>query len=205
MEHTLAHTEHRDDFGAKLGMWIFIFTELLLFGGLFLVYAVYRWKFSAGFHEAAAELNTFIGTVNTVALLISSMTVAMSLTALQKGNSKLAVNLILITIFLGLVFLFNKYHEWGTEIRDGLYPGSENLMAQDMRGVALFFGLYFFMTGLHMLHMIIGMVLLAIIAIRVKSGKVNSNRYMLLQNGSLYWCLVDLIWIFLFPLLYLVS
>lgn len=205
MEHTVSHTEHRDDFGAKLGMWIFIFTEMLLFGGLFLVYTIFRWKYSGAFHEAAAELNTFIGSINTVALLISSMTIAMSLTALQKNNPKLAVNLILMTILLGIVFLFNKYHEWGTEIRDGLYPGSNNLMSQELKGAALFFGLYFFMTGLHMLHMLVGMVLLTIIAFRVKSGKVNSNRYMLLQNGSLYWCLVDLIWIFLFPLLYLVT
>ena len=205
MEHTIAHTEHRDDFGAKLGMWIFIFTEMLLFGGLFLVYTILRKEHPKGFHEASAELNAFVGTINTVVLLISSMTVAMSLTALQKGNSKLAVNLLLATILLGLVFLFNKYHEWGTEIRDGLYPGSENLMSQKIEGVALFFACYFFMTGLHMLHMIVGMILLTIIAIRVKAGKVNSDKYMLLQNGSLYWCLVDLIWIFLFPLLYLVT
>ena len=205
MEHTATHTEHRDDFGTKLGMWIFIFTEMLLFGGLFLVYTILRWKHPEGFHEAAAELNTFIGTVNTVILLISSMTVAMSLTAVQKNNPKLAVNLLLITVLLGACFLFNKYHEWGTEIRDGLYPGSENLITQKVEGVALFFGLYFFMTGLHMLHMVAGMVLLTIIAIRVKSGKVNSDKSMLLENGSLYWCLVDLIWIFLFPLLYLVT
>ena len=204
MENTVTHIEHRDDFGAKLGMWIFIFTEMLLFGGLFLVYSVFRWKFSADFHEAATELNTFLGTINTVVLLISSMTVAMALTAIQKNNPKLAVNLLLITVFLGCVFLFNKYHEWGTEIRDGLYPGAANLMNQQ-HGVTLFFGLYFFMTGLHMLHMIAGMILLTIIAIRVKSGKVNSNKYTLLENGSLYWCLVDLIWIFLFPLLYLVT
>jgi cytochrome c oxidase subunit III len=204
MDSTVAHTEHRDDFGAKLGMWIFIFTELLLFGGLFLVYAVYRQMYPADFHNAATELNAFLGTFNTVALLVSSMTIAMSLTAVQKGNPKLAVRLILITLFLGVVFLFNKYHEWGTEIRDGLYPGADNLMTQN-HGVTLFFGLYFFMTGLHMFHMIAGMVLLTIIAIKIHKGKITAQDNVLLQNGSLYWCLVDLIWIFLFPLLYLIT
>ncbi|MDP4210845.1 MAG: cytochrome c oxidase subunit 3 [Bacteroidota bacterium] len=203
MESVVTHAEHRDDFGAKLGMWIFIFTELLLFGGLFLVYAVYRRLYPADFHDAALELNAFLGTLNTVALLISSMTVAMSLTAVQKGNQKLAARLILVTILMGVFFLFNKYHEWGTEIRDGLYPGSENLMGQ-AHGVTLFFGLYFFMTGLHMLHMLVGMILLIVTWVKIKSGAINSERYVLLENGSLYWCLVDLIWIFLFPLLYLI-
>jgi cytochrome c oxidase subunit III len=204
MENTVIHTEHRDDFGAKLGMWIFIFTELLLFGGLFLVYTVYRRMYPADFHDAAMELNAFIGTTNTVLLLISSMTVAMSLTAIQKNNPKLSARLILVTILLGAAFLFNKYHEWGTEIREGLYPGSENLMSQN-HGVTLFFGLYFFMTGLHMFHMIIGLVLLIVIRAQIVSGKINHDRYTLLENGSLYWCLVDLIWIFVFPLLYLVN
>ncbi len=203
MEQT-AIQEHRDDFGAKLGMWIFIFTELLLFGGLFLVYSVYRSKFPADFHDSSLELNTFIGTLNTVILLISSMTIAMSLTAIQKDNPKLAVRLIQLTLFLGCLFLLNKYHEWSTEIHEGLYPGSENLMLQN-NGVTLFFGLYFFMTGLHMFHMLVGFVLLTIIIFKIKSGKINANSYTLLNNGSLYWCMVDLIWIFLFPLLYLIA
>lgn len=204
MENATTHVEHRDDYGAKLGMWIFIFTEMLLFGGLFLVYAVFRRLHPAEFHLAASQLDAFIGVLNTVLLLISSMTVAMSLTAVQKNNPKLAIRLILITLILAIVFIFNKYHEWGTEIHDGLYPGSEFLQTQS-HGVILFFGLYFFMTGLHVFHMLIGIVLLSVVAIRIKKGHITADKYVLLENGSLYWCLVDLIWIFLYPLLYLVS
>ncbi len=204
MENVVTHSVHRDDYGAKLGMWIFIFTELLLFGGLFLVYAVFRRMYPGDFHDAALQLNGFIGTINTVVLLVSSMTVAMSLTAIQKGNPRLAVNLILITLLLAIVFLFDKYHEWSTEIEEGLYPGSDTLL-QQTHGVILFFGLYFFMTGLHVFHMLVGIVLLSIVIVRIKRGKINSDRYVLHENGSLYWCLVDLIWMFLFPLLYLVT
>ncbi len=204
MENVTVHSEHRDDFGAKLGMWLFIFTELLLFGGLFLVYAVYRRMYPVDFHVAATHLNAFIGTVNTVVLLISSMTIAMSLTAVQKNNPRLAINLIFITLLLAVVFLVNKYHEWGSEISEGLYPGSNILQLQN-HGIILFFGLYFFMTGLHVLHMIVGMVLLTIVLVKIKSKVITSDRYVLHENGSLYWCLIDLIWMFLFPLLYLVT
>lgn len=204
MNNVVTHVEHRDDYGAKLGMWIFIFTEMLLFGGLFLVYTVYRRLHPADFHLAASQLDAFIGVLNTVILLVSSMTVAMSLTAIQKNNPKLAVRLILITLALACFFIINKYHEWGAEIKDGLYPGSDFLQTQP-KGVILFFGLYFFMTGLHVFHMIVGIVLLSVISIKIKKKQVTSESYILLENGSLYWCLVDLIWIFLYPLLYLVS
>jgi cytochrome c oxidase subunit III len=204
MENIGTHAEHRDDYASKLGMWLFIFTELILFGGLFLVYTIFRKINAADFHDASTELNAFIGIFNTVLLLISSMTVAMSLTAMQKNNPRLAVGLIIITLILGLIFIFNKYNEWGAEIKDGLYPGSDFLATQK-HGVILFFGLYFFMTGLHVFHMVVGIVLLSVIAIRIRKGKINSNHYVLLENGSLYWCLVDLIWIFLYPLLYLVT
>lgn len=196
--------EHRDDLGAKMGMWLFIFTELLLFAGLFIVYAVYRAKYHDDFHIAGHQLNVFIGALNTVILLISSATIAMSLTAIQKGNKKDAIWLIFATILFGLIFLVNKYFEWGHKIEHNIYPGSE-LVLSLKRGELLFFGLYYFMTGLHALHIIIGLTLLTIVLIKVKSGKINSERYVLMENGALYWHLVDLIWIFLFPLLYLIS
>jgi cytochrome c oxidase subunit III len=196
--------EHRDDEGSRLGMWIFIFSELLLFGGLFLVYAVYRSMYSQQFHEAALELNAFIGVLNTIILLISSMTVAMGITAFQKGNKKLSLLLIALTLILACIFLVNKYFEWGHKFHLHLYPGSD-LMLQLEHGHILFFGLYYFMTGLHGLHIIIGGILLAICFFKVKNGSINSDKNVLLINAGLYWHLIDLIWIFLFPLLYLIS
>ena len=194
----------RDDLGSRLGMWIFIFTEILLFGGLFLVYAVMRHNYSDDFHQASQHLDTYIGAINTVVLLVSSMTVAMSLTAVQKKNTRLAITLLGITLLCAAIFLFNKYFEWGHKISIQLYPGSD-LIVTLKRGYILFFGLYFFMTGLHMLHLIVGAVILAIVMIKVYTGAINEDRYVLLENGALYWHLVDLIWIFLFPLLYLVT
>jgi cytochrome c oxidase subunit III len=196
--------EHRDDIGAKLGMWVFIFTEILLFGGLFLVYAVMRASYSAEFHQAAHHLNTFIGTINTLVLLISSATVAMSITAVQKGNNRFAVMLLFITLICAAIFMINKYFEWGHKFSIGLYPGSD-LMITLSHGQVMFFSLYFFMTGLHMFHLVVGGIILTIVLIKVHTGAINSSRYVLLENGGLYWHLVDLIWIFLFPLLYLIT
>jgi len=198
------HLEHRDDVGDRLGMWIFIFTELLLFGGLFLVYAIYRAMHSEHFSEAADELSAVMGAINTIVLLISSMTVAMAITAVQKGNKKLGLGLIAFTVFLALVFMVNKYFEWGHKIEIGLYPGSD-LMLQLEHGHILFFGLYYFMTGLHGLHIIIGAVLLTVCFFKIKNGSINEGDNVFLVNSGLYWHLVDLIWIFLFPLLYLIS
>jgi len=196
--------EHRDDTAARLGMWVFIFTEILLFGGLFLVYAVMRVRYSAEFHQSAHQLDALIGTINTVVLLVSSMTVAMSITAVQQKNNNLATMLLLITLVCAGIFLFNKYVEWGHKIHLGLYPGSE-LMVSLKHGEILFFSLYFFMTGLHMLHLVVGAIILTIVMIKVKTGSIHSESYVLLENGGLYWHLVDLIWIFLFPLLYLIT
>ncbi len=200
-----AHGEHViDRESGKLGMWLFLFTELLLFGGLFLVYAVQRHKFAADFNLAGSDLNAFIGTLNTVVLLVSSMTVAMSITAIQKGNSKLAGKLVLLTIFLAVVFMINKYFEWGYKIDLGLYPGSDVMKGLDL-GQIQFYGLYYFMTGLHAIHVVVGIVLLTIVYYRIKAGRINRESFLLLENGGLYWHLVDLIWIFLFPLLYLLT
>jgi len=204
MEHSLGHIEHRDDEASKMGMWIFIFTELLLFGGLFLVYAVFRAKYSEDFHIAAMELNAFVGTTNTVILLLSSMTVAMSITAIQKGNKDLSIKLIAATLLLAAIFMVNKYFEWSGKIHHGLYPGSEVMLGLN-RGQLLFFGLYYATTGLHALHVFIGMAILAVMLFRIKSGKITHDNFVHLENGGLYWHLVDLIWIFLFPLLYLIT
>jgi len=195
---------HRDDEASKLGMWLFIFTELLLFGGLFLVYSVFRAQYPANFHEGSLELSVTIGTINTIALLFSSMTIAMALSAIQMNDRKLSMRLIAVTLLMATVFLFNKYIEWNTKFEHGLYPGSP-LMHHLDRGDLMFFSLYFFMTGLHALHIIVGMVLLTICFFKIKSGTLNYQKYIHLENGALYWHLVDLIWIFLFPLLYLIT
>ena len=198
------HSEHIDSDTGKMGMWLFLFTELFLFGGLFIVYAVMRSKYAADFHHAALELNAFVGATNTVVLLVSSMTVAMSLSAIQQNRSGKAIGLIFITLLLAGVFMVNKYFEWGHKFSLHLYPGSD-VMKTMPHGEIMFFGLYFMMTGLHALHVIIGGILLTIIMLRINSGKINSEHYLLQENGALYWHLVDLIWIFLFPLLYLIT
>jgi cytochrome c oxidase subunit 3 len=198
------HDEHRDDMASKLGIWLFIFTELLFFGGLFVTYAVYRFRNKEAFHLAAQELDVVIGTVNTAILLISSMTIAMSTTAIQKKDKRATLVLIGITLLLALAFLVNKYFEWTTKIGHGIWPDSP-MLEELGQGDILFFGLYFFMTGLHALHIIIGMVLLTVILVRVQKGRITFENYQLLENGGLYWHLVDLIWIFLFPLFYLIT
>ncbi len=196
--------EHRDDEGAKTGMWIFIFTELLLFGGLFIVYSVYRYLNPAAFHLAAEELDTFIGTVNTVILLVSSMTIAMSISAIQYKNKKLTLILMGVTILLAVVFMVNKYFEWSGKIAHGIYPGSDTLM-EASQGEILFFGLYYAMTGLHALHIIIGVAFIAYVMRMVVKDEVQHDNFTILENSGLYWHLVDLIWIFLFPLFYLIT
>lgn len=188
----------------KLGMWLFIFTELLFFGGLFLVYAVYRFENPKAFHLAAEELDVTIGTVNTIILLISSMTIAMSITAIQRKQQSNTFLLLLTTFLLGVVFLVNKFFEWSGKFGHGLYPGSETLQSLG-HGDTLFYGLYFAMTGLHALHVIIGLVLIIVVMVKVKKGFITGERYGLLENSGLYWHLVDIIWIFLFPLFYLVT
>jgi cytochrome c oxidase subunit 3 len=198
------HTHQIDSETGKMGMWLFLFTELFLFGGLFLAYAVLRNTHSEGFHKAAAELDIFIGTINTVVLLVSSMTVAMSITALQKDNKRLAIRLLLATIFLAGVFMVNKYFEWSHKFEHHLWPGSEVYLNLE-RSEITFYGLYYMMTGLHALHVIIGAILLVVTIFRIKAGVQHSGHYVLLENSALYWHLVDLIWIFLFPLLYLIT
>ena len=208
MEEHVHHVEHPDMYdpeSSKIGMWLFIFTELLLFGGLFLVYAVYRYLNTDAFHLAAEELNTSVGAINTVILLISSMTMAMATTALQKGQKKISIGLVSVTFLIGVIFLVNKWFEWGVKFEHGLWPGSEQMLETLSQGEILFFGLYFIMTGLHALHIIIGLAIMVFAIRGVSNGKVNAERPSLLDNCGLYWHLVDLIWIFLFPLFYLIT
>jgi cytochrome c oxidase subunit 3 len=202
-EHTAAHV-HRDDIGARMGMWLFLFTELILFGGMFILYSVYRYKYPDAFHLAAKELNTIVGTFNTAILLTSSLTMALSITAIQRKQKSLSIFFQFITIVLALGFMVNKYFEWTAKFHHGIYPGSETLLAKPA-GEIIFFGLYYVMTGLHGLHVIIGMILIAVMMRFTSTGVIKSDRYVKLESTGLYWHLVDIIWIFLFPLFYLIT
>lgn len=196
-------TAHKDYFGAKLGMWLFLFTELLLFGGLFLLYAVYLKRYPHEFATAGRQLNWILGATNTVILLTSSLSAAMAVTAAQRGETRRVVALIGGTILCAAGFMVIKYFEWSAKIGHGIYPGSEQLK-NGPPGESVFFSLYYITTGIHGLHVVIGALLLAWIALKARSGAVNASDYILLENGALYWHLVDLIWIFIFPLYYLV-
>ncbi|BCR06057.1 cytochrome oxidase subunit III [Desulfuromonas versatilis] len=194
---------HKDYAGAKFGMWLFLFTELLLFGGLFILYGVYLHRYPEEFVKAGGELNVVFGAVNTLVLLTSSLAVAMSITALQKGNRRLTLVLLAVTIASALIFLVNKYFEWSAKIHHGLYPDSPHLK-ELAPGESVFFGLYYVTTGLHGLHVVIGGALLAWVFVQVRSGRVHAEDFVALENSGLYWHLVDLIWIFIFPLYYLI-
>jgi cytochrome c oxidase subunit 3 len=132
------------------------------------------------------------------------MTVAMSITAIQNNQKRLAMLLITITIILAALFMVNKYFEWSHKFDFRIYPGSE-VLKNLPQGELLFFGLYYMMTGLHALHVLIGMILLTINLFKIRNGRVSQTHYLHLENSGLYWHLVDLIWIFLFPLLYLIT
>jgi cytochrome c oxidase subunit 3 len=194
---------HRDDFGARLGMWLFLLTELLLFGGLFVLYAVYLARYPADFHSAGKVLDVVFGAVNTVVLLTSSLSAALAVSLVQQGRSRLAVLQLAATIGCAAIFMVIKYFEWSAKIHHGLYPGSQRLL-EGPPGESVFFSLYFLTTGLHGLHVLIGAGLLGWILLRVRSGKIDAGNYAVLENGALYWHLVDLVWIFIFPLYYLV-
>ena len=195
--------KHRDDVGSRMGLWLFLFSELILFGGMFIIYAVYRFMHAEEFRLAAAELDPFIGTINTMILLTSSLTVAMSITAIQRGKKYLSMALVSTTLVLAFVFLVNKYFEWSHKISIGIYPQSPELMNKP-QGEILYFGLYYVMTGLHAIHVIIGMAVLGFMLVFIAKGIINRESFVKLEVGALYWHLVDIIWIFLFPLFYLI-
>jgi len=196
--------ETREDTSAKLGMWLFILSELLLFGGMFILYSAYRYKDPVNFHHASRQLEILLGTLNTIILLTSSLCVAASITALRKGERRLSMVLLMATIALGLLFLGNKGFEWGGKIEHGIYPNSPTLLAR-AKGEILFFGLYYVMTGLHGLHVLVGVCILSVMLILIDKNRLNQMRFIPLENAGLYWHLVDIIWIFLYPLFYLIT
>ena len=196
--------QHKHDHaGAKLGMWLFLFTEILLFGGLFLLYGVYLARYPHEFTTAGHHMNRLLGTINTLVLLTSSLLAAMAVTAIRRNETRATVGLICGTITCAAVFMFNKYLEWSAEIGKAIYPGSERLL-NGPPGESIFFSLYYLTVGLHGLHVLIGGALLGVVAVRVRRGSIHGGNYAWLENSTLFWHLVDLIWIFIFPLYYLI-
>lgn len=200
----LDHAPHRDDIAAKTGMWLFLFTELLLFSGLILIYVVFRSKYPHEFHEAASHLNVTIGVINTLILITSSLTMVLSLAKMQRGLIHSSSDLLWITIGLGGLFLMNKFVEWYDKIQHGYFPGTSYIQSLP-KGESIFYSLYYCVTGLHALHIIIGIIIMAFLLKQIDDGRIKPDNYVKLENSALYWHLVDIIWIVLLPLFYLTN
>lgn len=218
--------------GSKLGMWLFLATELLLFGVLFATFAMFHAQYIEAFKLAHHSLDRLMGGVNTIILIISSMSIALSLDAIQRGKRKLCGFLLILTVVLASGFLLVKYFEYTKKFSHNIYPGSaehivdpssdsheyikisdyikkENIAEKEAKklktGINLFFAFYFMMTGIHGVHVVIGMAVILFLFFRNRSGLYSHWYYTPVENGALYWHLVDLIWIYLFPLFYLIS
>ncbi len=190
--------------GSKFGMWLFLITELMLFAVLFTAYGVFRALYPEAFHHAHTELNRTLGTVNTVILITSSLTMALAVGTARQGLRGWTTLFLTLTALFGVGFLFVKAMEYGAKLHHGLYPGGPAFQALDT-GEKLFFGLYFTMTGLHALHVYAGVLVVLYLLIRNLLGEFSRQYFAPVEIGGLYWHLVDLIWIYLFPLLYLVG
>lgn len=178
----------------KLGVWTFLATEVLLFGGLFTAYVVFRLEYPKMFHEGHLHLDRILGAANTVILITSSLTVALALAAVRRGEERLLRLFLFLTLLLAAAFLAVKYFEWSAKFAQGIYPGTD-----------IFFGLYFMMTGLHGLHVLGGMVVLGTIFFLARGGRFGPCNHAPVEIGALYWHFVDLVWIYLFPLFYLIG
>jgi cytochrome c oxidase subunit 3 len=212
LSETRAVPSHQfDDLGqqheaANLGMWAFLCTEILFFGGLFLGYVVYRTAYPEAFAEGSRHLDTALGAINTTVLIGSSLTMALAVHSTQVGKRRAAVGFLLLTMLLGTVFLAIKTVEYAHKFEEALVPGARFVYGGPFASqVHLFFAFYFVMTGLHALHMVIGIGLLAILAWLAWRGRFSPDYYTPVEMGGLYWHFVDVVWIFLFPLLYLLG
>lgn len=191
---------------SKLGLWVFLVTEILMFGGLFVMYIVLRTLYPVMFHEASLHLNKTMGGINTVVLIFSSFTMAMAINRVQFNKQKQASAYLVITLLCACTFMVIKYFEYSHKIHDGLLPASMfTYTGEHDPRTPLFFSLYFMMTGLHGSHVLIGMGLIFWCLIKTMKGQLNSEYFTPIELTGLFWHLVDLIWIYLFPLLYLVG
>jgi cytochrome c oxidase subunit III len=197
---TIAKQEH----ALRFGMWLFLGSEVLLFGGLFALYVAYRSQYPAAFADGVHHNALALGTLNTVILIASSFTVAWSIHALRQGRPRQTLLMLGLTMLAGALFLVFKGVEYAGHFAHGIYPGQAYAFAEMPEpGAQIFFTLYFFMTGLHAIHMIAGLGVMAWLALRVRAGRTNRAYHAELECGALYWHLVDSIWIFLWPLFYL--
>ena len=201
-------TEAQQRDASTLGMWIFLITEIMFFGGMFAAYTIYRSAYPTVFAIASSSLNVTIGAINTCVLLLSSFTMVMAVRASQLGQRNLIIIFLIITLFFGGVFLGVKAYEWNEKFEEHHIPGQAgfHLEGTPLQGQAqLFFSLYFAMTGLHALHMIVGVGILSVLIWQTKQGVYSAEYNTPIDIAGLYWHFVDVIWIFLFPLLYLID
>jgi cytochrome c oxidase subunit III len=204
----LAHhfeSVEKQDYAVRFAMWLFLATEVLLFAGLFLGYTVYRHFFHEAFHEASRTLDLALGATNTVVLITSSLSVALGYYFIKQGKDKLCAGMLAFTIVCALIFLAIKGVEYHHKFEEGALPGPfYHFKEVTAPGASLYYTIYFLTTGLHAFHVIVGMSVLIWLLIRVLKGHFSPYYYVPVELGGLYWHLVDLVWIFLFPLLYLI-
>jgi cytochrome c oxidase subunit 3 len=207
-QHHFATMEQQFD-TSKIGMWLFLATEVLLFGGLFVGFGLMQSKYPQEFIEAHEHLPRPLGALNTVVLLFSSWTMVMGVLSAQKGQKKKLVVFLTLTILCAFAFLCVKYFEYSHKFEDGLLPGHwyshKGDLIANSHGYATFFSFYFMMTGLHGFHILGGIAVLVWILIRANRGEFGPKYYTPVDLVGLYWHLVDLIWIYLFPLFYLIK
>jgi cytochrome c oxidase subunit 3 len=196
----------RQNEAATLGMWVFLATEVLFFGGLFLTYAIYRSWYPQAFAAASHELDVTLGAINTAVLITSSLTMALAVHAAEAGRRNLLMTLLVVTMILGGVFLGIKSVEYYRKFIEHHVPGPGFAFEPEYaRHAQIFFSLYFLMTGLHALHMIIGLGIMLVMLAWTWRGTVTAEYYSPIEISGLYWHFVDIVWIFLFPLLYLIG
>ena len=213
LQHHFVSSEQQFD-SSKLGMWLFLITEILLFSGMFVAYTVYRVWHPEVFVEASQALDPVMGGINTVVLLASSLTVALAIHFAQTNKRKGLVLSLVVTVAFAGVFMVIKYFEYTAKFEHGIFPGAHfaphgvshgfDYGSLDIPYAAQFFSIYFVMTGIHGVHVLVGMVVISWIAYRAFRGHFSSEWYTPVELTGLYWHLVDIIWIFLFPLMYLI-
>jgi cytochrome c oxidase subunit 3 len=191
---------------STLGMWLFLLTEIMFFGGLFTGYAIYRWKYPEAWHEASHHLDVGLGLFNTIVLIGSSLTMALAVHAASLGKKKALIGFLIATLLLGGVFLGVKTKEYHDKYEHGLIPGTHFEVPGELgQHEMLFYCFYFAMTGMHAIHMIIGMVALLMLIRMAQKNVFSAEYHTHIELFGLYWHFVDIVWIFLFPLLYLIG